>query len=165
MIREYSVTDTIKIGDRIKFRSPTFSGPTGAVWRKVNGFSNDGKPTVRFNTWPDFVVRKHEIIQIDSLADKGAIRPIVKDALECDALVHQFFEIDVYDKYLAEPTEQCVNETYDDAYLIKEAQYLFDIACLQRDELYGEEDFDTIDIEVKQLLKFLDKHEHKGGAQ
>ena len=49
------------------------------------------------------------------------IRPIVKDALECDALVHQFFEIDVYDKYLAEPTEQCVNETYDDAYLIKEA--------------------------------------------
>ena len=60
--------ETIRIGDRIKFRSPTFSGPTGAVWRKVNGFSN-GKPTVRFNTWPDFVVRKSEIIEIDSLAD------------------------------------------------------------------------------------------------
>ena len=58
--------ETIRIGDRIKFRSPTLSGPTGAVWRKVNGFSN-GKPTVRFNTWPDFVVRKSEIIEIDSL--------------------------------------------------------------------------------------------------
>ena len=85
------------------------------------------------------------------------IRPIVKDAFKCDALVHQFFAIDVHDEYLAEPTEQCVNETYDDAYLIKEAQYLLDIARIQRDQLYGEEDFDTINIEVKQLRRFIRK--------
>lgn len=93
------------------------------------------------------------------------IRTIVKDAFECDALVHQFLEIDVADKYLTDATEQCVNDTYNDAYLIKEAQYQLDVARMQRDELYGEEDFDTIDIEVKQLLKFLDKHEHKESAQ
>ena len=88
----------------------------------------------------------------------GAIRPIVKDALECDAFVHHIFAIDVRDEYLAELTEQCVNETYDDAYLIKEAQYLLDIFRMQRDQLYSEVNFDTIDFEVKQLLKFLDKH-------
>tara|TARA_R100001443_G_scaffold65160_1_gene74461 strand:+ start:559 stop:825 length:267 start_codon:yes stop_codon:yes gene_type:complete len=86
------------------------------------------------------------------------IRPIVKDAFECDALRYQFERIDVYDKHLAEATEACVSDTYDDAYLIKEAQYQLDVARMQRDELYGEEDFDTIDIEVKQLLQFLDRH-------
>jgi len=90
--------------------------------------------------------------------DNEMIRPIVEDAFECDALRYQFEAIDVADKHLAEATEACVNETYDDAYLIKEARYLLDAAILQRDEIYGEEDFDTINIEVKQLLQFLDRH-------
>lgn len=86
------------------------------------------------------------------------IRPIVQDAFECDALYYQFEAIDVADKYLAEATEACVNETYSDAYLIKEARYLLDAAVLQRDEIYGADDFDTINLEVKQLQKFLDRH-------
>lgn len=90
--------------------------------------------------------------------DNEMIRPIVKDAFECDALRYQFERIDVHDKYLAEATEQCVNDTYDDAYLIKEAQYQLEVARMQRDEIYGQEDFDTINIEVKQLLQFLDRH-------
>ena len=54
--------DQIKVGDRIKFRSPTRSG-NKAVWRVVNGHWPDTKwPTVRFDGWNDFVVRPHEII-------------------------------------------------------------------------------------------------------
>jgi len=89
------------------------------------------------------------------------IRPIVGDAFDCDALRYQFEEIDVADKYLAEATEACVNETYDDKYLIEEARYLLDAAILQRDEIFGRasrSDFDTIDIEVRQLEAFLRKH-------
>ena len=86
------------------------------------------------------------------------IRQIVKDALDCDAIRYQFFEIDVADKHLKNATAQCVNDTYDDGYLIKEAGYLLYAAVLQRDEVYGSEDYGTIDIEVKQLQKFLRKH-------
>jgi hypothetical protein len=58
----------IKIGDRIKFKSPTRNG-SFSTWRKVNGFwGNTNMPTVRFEGWSNFAVKIHEIIDIE----KGA---------------------------------------------------------------------------------------------
>ena len=55
----------IKIGDRIKFKSPTRNGSI-SVWRKVNGFWSPTKmPMVRFNGWSNFVVKLSEIIEIE----------------------------------------------------------------------------------------------------
>lgn len=56
---------TIKIGDRIRFRAATRASDR-EVWRKVNGFANGGQPTVRFHGWPDFVVRWHEISDVEA---------------------------------------------------------------------------------------------------
>ena len=53
----------VEIGDRIKFRSPCWDG-TRTVWRKVNGFCPDGRPTVRFG-WPEFIVRWDEIQEVE----------------------------------------------------------------------------------------------------
>ena len=91
------------------------------------------------------------------------IRPIVEDAFECYALRYQFEAIDIPDKLLAEATEACVNETYDDAYLIKEARYLLDGAILRSNRrsrpgrTYPKTN-GAIDIEVRQLEAFLQKH-------
>ncbi len=52
----------IKIGDYIYFRAAT-PWSDRLVWRKVNGFLN-GKPTVRFGGWPNFIVRPHEIAKV-----------------------------------------------------------------------------------------------------
>lgn len=49
-----------KIGDRITFRAATRWSDRKAT-RVVNGFFN-GRPTVRFGGWADFVVRPEEII-------------------------------------------------------------------------------------------------------
>ena len=55
----------IKIGDKIKFRSPTRNGSI-SVWRKVNGFWGDTlMPMVRFNGWINFVVKLSEITEIE----------------------------------------------------------------------------------------------------
>jgi len=55
----------IKIGDRIKFKSPTRNGSI-SVWRKVNGFWGITlMPMVRFNGWSNFVVKLSEITAIE----------------------------------------------------------------------------------------------------
>ena len=55
----------IKIGDKIKFRSPTRNGSI-SVWRKVNGFwGSTLMPMVRFNGWINFVVKLSEITEIE----------------------------------------------------------------------------------------------------
>jgi len=62
---EMTQTTQIKVGDRIRFRSPT-RNQDRTVWRTVNGFwPNTDKPTVRFNGWPDFVVYRDEITEIE----------------------------------------------------------------------------------------------------
>jgi len=64
---------SLDIGDRIKFRAATRWGDR-KVWRKVNGFhGSEDKPTVRFGGWPEFVVRHHEIVEIEKAinSDKG----------------------------------------------------------------------------------------------
>lgn len=54
----------IKIGDRIKFRSPTRWGDNVAI-RKVNGFWGDtDMPTVRFGNYGNFAVRLDEVIEV-----------------------------------------------------------------------------------------------------
>lgn len=50
----------MKIGDWIKFKSPTRAGNKSAV-RKINGFKGD-KPTVKFNGWSNFIILPNEII-------------------------------------------------------------------------------------------------------
>ena len=55
----------IKIGDRIKFKSPTRNGSI-SVWRKVVGFwGTTSMPMVRFNGWSNFVVKLSEITAIE----------------------------------------------------------------------------------------------------
>lgn len=54
----------IKVGNWIKFRSPTRAG-TFTVTRKVNGFSN-GYPTVRYIGWCNFSVKPREILEVYS---------------------------------------------------------------------------------------------------
>jgi hypothetical protein len=50
----------IKIGDRITFRAVTrFTG--AEVTRKVRGFWYNGKPTVRYQGYADFIVNWGEI--------------------------------------------------------------------------------------------------------
>lgn len=61
------MAQTIKIGDRIQFRAITrWSGV--ATWRKVNGFDSRGWPTVVFGGWRDFIVRPHEVLQVEQAA-------------------------------------------------------------------------------------------------
>jgi hypothetical protein len=54
-----------KLGQRITFKSPTRDGCIKAT-RVING-SFRGLPTCRFNGWNAFVVREHEIININQL--------------------------------------------------------------------------------------------------
>ncbi len=57
--------EAIQIGDSIKFKAATRNS-CKAVWRKVNGFyGNTSMPTVRFEGWASFVVKMHEIIEVD----------------------------------------------------------------------------------------------------
>ena len=54
----------IKVGDRITFRAVTRH--TGAkATRVVNGFwGSTDKPTVRYQGWSNFAVRRSEIIEV-----------------------------------------------------------------------------------------------------
>ena len=58
------MTSKLKIGDRIKFLAPTRNN-SRVAWRKINGFF-DERPTVRFEGCGDFIVRRHEIIEVQS---------------------------------------------------------------------------------------------------
>lgn len=55
---------TIKIGDRIKFKSLARWNSKAAV-RVVNGF-DAGRPMVRFGGYPEFIVRPDEVIEVVS---------------------------------------------------------------------------------------------------
>lgn len=62
----------------------------------------------------------------------STIRPIVKDAFKVNELWYQFSEIDVDDGLLKDGSVAAlmaqVNEKYDDAYIIGEAENRLDIA-------------------------------------
>lgn len=82
------------------------------------------------------------------------LRPIVKSAFKCDALVYQFTEIDVddglitasdYDGIVAE-----VNERYVDDAIIREAENRLDIC----NDPYNQQDPEYI-REARQLRAFL----------
>lgn len=51
----------IRIGDRIKFKAAARSHYRVAI-RKVNGFTADGRPTVAYHGWSNFIVERREII-------------------------------------------------------------------------------------------------------
>lgn len=53
----------IKRGDRIKFKAATRSD-FKSVWRVVNGFWLDGRPTVRYHGYSNFVVSASEIQEV-----------------------------------------------------------------------------------------------------
>jgi hypothetical protein len=55
----------IKIGSRIVFKAVTRWGAAKAS-RLVTGFTRDGEPTVRYNSWGDFIVHWHEIVEVES---------------------------------------------------------------------------------------------------
>jgi hypothetical protein len=82
------------------------------------------------------------------------LRPIVKAAFKCDALVYQFTEIDVEDG-LIKATDHAdivaeVNEDYVDDAIIREAENRLDIC----DDPYNQQDPDYI-REARQLRSFL----------
>tara|TARA_R100001143_G_C3245462_1_gene81095 strand:- start:129 stop:356 length:228 start_codon:yes stop_codon:yes gene_type:complete len=57
----------LKVGDRIKFKTDDGAvtrWSNRAVWRNVNGFDLNARPTVKFGGWPDFVVRLDEILEV-----------------------------------------------------------------------------------------------------
>jgi glutamate-1-semialdehyde aminotransferase len=54
-------TDNIKVGDQIKFNSPTRSARAPAV-RVVTGRDHINRVTVRYHGYGDFIVYDHEII-------------------------------------------------------------------------------------------------------
>lgn len=85
------------------------------------------------------------------------IRQIVKDALKCNELDYQFRIIDVADRHLVDGSREEItkeiNEKYDDAHIIKEAEYRLDI-CM---DLYNQEEADWR-CDAKQLRKFLAKY-------
>jgi len=88
------------------------------------------------------------------------IRQIAKDAFKCEALFNQFSCIDVADRYLDEATEQCVSDTYSDAYLIREAGFLLD-RLKDEHRQYGHCRISKaiIGAEMKQLRRFIAKWE------
>jgi|TARA_Y100000296_G_scaffold67829_1_gene80736 hypothetical protein len=80
------------------------------------------------------------------------IRPIVRAAFKVDELVYQFTDIDVPDQKLETGSIEEVNEKYDDAHLIGEAENRLDIAM---DEYNQEEECWRRD--ARQLRRFIKK--------
>ena len=89
-----------------------------------------------------------------------AIRPIVKAAFKVGELVYQFEDIDVPDKMLETGCIDEVNEKYDDAHLIGEAENRL---LLIKDQLefidaadHGE-DWKILSKDDRQLRRFIKK--------
>ena len=82
---------------------------------------------------------------------KSTIRPIVRAAFKCEGLVYQFTVIDVEDGTLQEGTKEEVNEKFDDAYIIGEAENRLHI-CGCQDEMSS-----AYDQEERELKRFLRK--------
>lgn len=53
----------MKVGDRIKFRSPTRYSNVTAI-RVIREILPNGYVTVGFQGWKDFYVRPHEILEV-----------------------------------------------------------------------------------------------------
>ncbi len=53
----------IRVGDRIKFKAATRDSYRIAI-RLVRGFDNEGRPLVGYAGWRDFIVHRHEIIEV-----------------------------------------------------------------------------------------------------
>ena len=82
------------------------------------------------------------------------LRPIVKAAFKCDALVYQFEVIDCEDGILtSDDVEEEVNEKFSDAYIIGEAENRLDI-CHSGDNM-TDPDYRR---EARQLERFLNKY-------
>mgnify|MGYP003122847548 FL=1 len=89
------------------------------------------------------------------------MRKIVKDALKCEELVYQFFQIDREDVEI-DISDEVINKFYPDTYLIKEAKHRLDIANENLDFFAPEdEDYKTYAKGHKQLTKFIAKWENK----
>jgi len=75
----------------------------------------------------------------------------VKAAFKCEGLVYQFTVIDVECGVLQEGTKEEVNEKFDDAYIIGEAENRLHICGCQN------EDSTDYDQEERELKRFLRK--------
>ena len=53
----------LKVGDRIKFKSATRDSYRVAT-RVVRGLDSQGRPLVGYAGWLDFIVHRHEIIEV-----------------------------------------------------------------------------------------------------
>ena len=95
------------------------------------------------------------------------IRQIIRDAFQCDELVHQFTVLDVEDGLLATGSEKEVNENkhYTDLYIIAEAQNRLKLLESQMTKLNEDHDDDStyrielqfLEQEKNQLSKFIKK--------
>ena len=79
------------------------------------------------------------------------IRKIVKDAFKCNELVYQFMRIDVEDGLLVDGTEKEVNEKYNDAYILNEAENRLAICNENEDDPDYQRD-------ARQLERFINKY-------
>ena len=80
------------------------------------------------------------------------LRPIVKAAFKCDALVYQFEVIDCEDGILtSDDVEEEVNEKFSDAYIIGEAENRLSICDANEDDPDYQRD-------ARQLERFLNKY-------
>jgi hypothetical protein len=57
------MTDSFKVGDRIKFKSATRDS-FRVETRVIRDIDELGRPLVRYFGWRNFVVRSHEIISV-----------------------------------------------------------------------------------------------------
>ena len=86
------------------------------------------------------------------------IRPIVRAAFKVDELVHQFTEVDVPDKVLETGSLEEVNEKFDDAYLVGEAQNRLLLVQDQLDAIWhsqDSEDWKIFSRDKRQLTRFI----------
>ena len=80
----------------------------------------------------------------------NTIRPIVRAAYKCDALVYQWTEIDVEDGLLVDGSMAEVSEKYSDDGIIADAENRLDIC----NDPYNQRDPDYI-RDARQLRSFL----------
>lgn len=95
------------------------------------------------------------------------IRQIVRDAFQCDELVHQFSVLDVEDGLLETGSEKEVNENkhYNDRYILDEARNRMKLLDDQIDKLSEDHEDDStyrielefLEQEKKQLTNFVEK--------
>ena len=96
-----------------------------------------------------------------------AIRQLIRDAFQCDELVHQFKVLDVEDGLLTTGSEKEVsgNKLYTDMYITDEAKNRLDLTNKKIDRLGEDADYDVtykielefLEKEKNQLLEFLAK--------